>query len=89
MYWIANHSQEPVEGFVRYFAVASYSYTSFELAHMNNFGQEQDRTERYGHGTCTILQLTLKWLHKFSALKCKRTWQGTVPETSVKLYGIL
>ena len=24
---------------------------------------------------------------KFSALKCKKTWQSTVPKTSAKVYG--
>ena len=41
---------------------------------------------RYGQWACTILQHSLKRL-KASALKHHRTWQGTVPETSAKVYG--
>ena len=42
---------------------------------------------RYGHGTCTILQHSLKWLKKIGTLECNRTWQSAVPETSAKVYG--
>ena len=39
---------------------------------------------RYEHRTCTILQHYSKLL-KFSTLELKKTWQGTVPETSAKV----
>ena len=43
---------------------------------------------RYGHGTCTTYCAALVNVAKsFSALEHKRTWQGTVPETSAKVYG--
>ena len=46
---------------------------------------------RYGHGTCTILQHSLKLeaaIKVFNALKRKKIWQSTAPKTTAKsMYG--